>query len=153
MLGQDNLLLPGYSHRNEVSCLLGLQVSRNDQCGLNCREKKSRRGLILWKSYVVPSLAYCTHDTVETTEMRLGKTHRRERFRSPFAASPGLSQTQARFLYQGLTKSQTRLSDFHFHFTSLSLPLSLSLPPLQPSLEREKEDRKKRRKKTREIST
>lgn len=110
MLGQDNLLLPGYSHRNEVSCLLGLQVSRNDQCGLNCREKKSRRGLILWKSYVVPSLAYCTHDTVETTEMRLGKIHRRERFRSPFAASPGLSQTQARFLYQGL-KSEVGVLD------------------------------------------
>ena len=65
---------------------------------------------------------------------------------------PGLENSMD-YTVHGVTKSQTRLSDFHFHFTSLSLPLSLSLPPLQPSLEREKEDRKKRRKKTREIST
>ena len=112
MLCQDNLLLPGYSHRNEVCCPLGLQVFRNDQCGLNCqkKKKKSRRGLILWKSYVVPSLNYCTQDTVETVEMQLGKAHGRERFRSPFAASPGLGQTQACFLYQGL-KSEVRVLD------------------------------------------
>lgn len=59
---------------------------------------------------MVPSLAYCTHDTVKTAEMRLGKTHRRERFRSPFAASPGLGQTQACFLYQGL-KSEVSVLD------------------------------------------
>lgn len=59
---------------------------------------------------MVSSLAYCTHDTVETVEMQLGKAHRRERFRSRFAASPGLGQTQACFLYQGL-KSEVRVLD------------------------------------------
>lgn len=58
MLGQDDLL-PSWKCHVEmgVSCPLGLHVSGNDHRGLNCKKEKTST-LILWKSCVVPSLAY-----------------------------------------------------------------------------------------------
>ena len=87
-------------------------MSRNYQRGLNCQKKKRGGGLVLWKSCVVPSLAYCTHDTVQIAGNGVGENPQEKKRDSEALSTLPRSGSACTtcFLHQGL-KSEVRVLD------------------------------------------
>lgn len=60
---------------------------------INVAQITQKSELIIWKSCVVPRLAYCTHDMVKIAGNGVGRTHRGKiEARTPIPPSWGLGQ-------------------------------------------------------------